>query len=82
MSSKGTTSSPIDTLMKIEQENGNQTRNYAAHVTPVIDRDFDLLRARVWERSVRAVRMQRAQEIVLTVMAIVLGGGAGWALVR
>jgi hypothetical protein len=68
--------------MKIDQENGIQTRNYAARVTPVIDRDFDLLRAHVWERSVRAVRMQRAQEIALTVMAIVLGGAAGWAVMR
>ncbi len=68
--------------MKIDQENGIQTRNYAARVTPVIDRDFDLLRARAWERSVRAVRMQRVQEIVMTVVAIVLGSVAGWVVVR
>jgi len=49
---------------------------------PVIDRDFDLLRARAWERSVRAVRIQRVQEIVMTVVAIVLGSVAGSVVVR
>ena len=68
--------------MRIDQENGIQTRNYPARCHAVIDRDFDLLRARVWERSARAVRMQQAWEIVLTVMAIVLGSAAGWVVVR
>jgi hypothetical protein len=68
--------------MKIDQENGIQTRNYAARVTNVIDRDLDLLRARVWERSAWAVRMQRVREIVVTVMAILLGSVVGWAAMR
>jgi hypothetical protein len=68
--------------MKIDQENGIQTRNYAARVTNVIDRDLDLLRARVWERSAWAVRMQRVREIVVTVMAILLGSVVGWAVMR
>jgi hypothetical protein len=68
--------------MKIDQENGIQARNYAARVTNVIDRDLDLLRARVWERSAWAVRMQRVREIVVTVMAILLGSVVGWAVMR
>jgi hypothetical protein len=77
----------IENLMKIDQENGTQIRTYAACVTQVIDRDltnrnFDALRAQVRERSVWAVRTQRMQEITVTVMALVLGGIMGWALMR
>lgn len=72
----------IGTFMKMDQEIGIQTSNYAAPIVHVIDRDFDLLRARAWERSIWALRMQRVQEIVTTVMAIVLGSMAGWLLVR
>src|SRR5229473_3496024 len=68
--------------MKIDQENGIQTRNYAARVTRVIDRDLDWLRARVRKRSAWAVRMQRVRDIVVTVMAIVLGSVLGWAVMR
>jgi hypothetical protein len=73
--------------MKIDQGNGTQTRNYGAGVTRAIDRDpidhnFDLLRARVWERAIWAVRTRRIQEIVLTVMAIMLGSIMGWAVMR
>ena len=68
--------------MKIDQENGIQTRNYAARVTRVIDRDLDWLRARAWKRSAWAVRMQRVRDIVVTVMAIVLGSVLGWAVMR
>lgn len=67
--------------MKIAQENGIQTRAYA-RVRHVIDRDLDLLRARVWERSAWAMRMYRVQEAVVTCMAIVLGGVVGWAVMR
>lgn len=80
--SKGTTTSAVETLMKIDQENGFQTRNYAAPVTPVIDRDLELLRARVRVRSDWALRMQRLREIVVTIMAIVLGSLVGWAVMR
>jgi hypothetical protein len=68
--------------MKVDQENGIQTRNYAARVRHVIDRDLDLLRARVRKRSAWAVRMQRVRDIVVTVMAIVLGSVLGWAVMR
>lgn len=79
---KGTTTSSIESLMKTDQENVIQTRNYAARVKHVIDRDFDRLRARVWERSTRALQRQRVQEIAMTVMAIVLGSAAGWVVMR
>ncbi len=72
----------IEGLMKIDQENGIQTRNYAAPDTHVIDRDFDLLRAHAWKRSIWAARMQRVQEIITVVMAIVLGSVLGWAVMR
>jgi hypothetical protein len=82
----------IESLMKIDQENGTQTRNYGAGVTRAIDRDpidhnlidhdFDLLRARAQDRSIWAVRTQRMQEIVVTIMAIVLGSIMGWAVMR
>jgi hypothetical protein len=65
-----------------EQENVIQTRNYAARVKHVIDRDFDRLRGRVLERSTRALQRQRVQEIAMTVMAIVLGSVTGWAVMR
>ena len=73
--------------MKIDQENGIQTNNYAARLKHAIDRDlidhnFDLLRARVWERSIWALQIQRVQEIVVTIMALVLGSVMGWLLVR
>ena len=68
--------------MKIDQENGIQTRNYSARVTRVIDRDFELLRTRVWERSTWVTRMHDLHDIVVIIMAIVLGSIAGWALMR
>ena len=68
--------------MKIDQQDGIQTRNYTARVTNVIDRDLDWLRAHARKRSIWAVRMQRIKEIVVTVMAIVLGSVAGWGVMR
>ena len=68
--------------MKIDQENSIQTRNYPWRVAHAIDRDLDLLRARAWERSAWVVRMQRVQETVVTVMAIMLGIVAGWMMMR
>ena len=78
--------------MRIDQKNGIQIRTYAACAMQVIDRErtdrdltdrnFDALRAQVRERSVWAVRTQRMQEITVTVMALVLGGIMGWALMR
>jgi hypothetical protein len=68
--------------MKIDQENVTRTSNYAARVARLTDRDFDLLRARARSWSVWAVRMQRVQEIIVTVMAIALGSVMGWALMR
>jgi hypothetical protein len=68
--------------MTIDQENRIQTRNYTAPVTHAIDRDLDSLRAHARERSIWTVRMQRIQEIVVTVMAILLGSVAGWAVMR
>jgi hypothetical protein len=68
--------------MKIDQENRIQTRICVAHVTHVIDRDFDRLRARVRERFALAVQRHRVQEIAITVLAIVLGSVAGWAVMR
>ena len=77
----------IESLVKINQENDTQPRKDALCAARVIDRDLidhnlDMLRARVWERSIWAARMQRAHEIVVTVMAIMLGGVMGWLLVR
>ena len=68
--------------MKIDQENGIRTREYAPRLMRVIDRDFDLLRAHARERSIWAVRTQRVQEIIVTVMVIVLGSIMGWAVMR
>ena len=68
--------------MKTDQENAIQTRTYPVRVTRVIDRDFDLLRANARDRSIWAVRTQRVQEIIVTVMAIVLGSIMGWAVMR
>ena len=68
--------------MKIDQQDGIQTRNYTARVTNVIDRDLDWLRAHARKRSIWAVRMQRIKEIVVTIMAIVLGSVAGWGVMR
>ncbi len=73
--------------MKIYQQNGIQTSNYldrAKHVIDrdLIDQDFDLLRARVRNRSIWAVRMHRMQEVTVTVMALLLGAIMGWALIR
>jgi hypothetical protein len=48
----------------------------------LIDPNFDSLRARVWERSARALLRQRVQEIAMTVLALVLGSVAGWVVVR
>ena len=78
--------------MKIDQAKSIQIRTYTTPVTPLIDRDlidrdminhnFDKLRARARERSIWAVRAQRTQEIIVTVMALVLGSIMGWALMR
>jgi len=43
---------------------------------------FDLLRARAWERSVWAIRIQRMRDIVTAVMAIAMGSLAGWLFMR
>jgi len=69
-------------IMKTEREIAIQTNSYPAAVTKVMDRDFDLLRLRAWERSIRAMRIQRVRDIAMTAMAITLGGVAGWLLLR
>jgi hypothetical protein len=56
--------------------------SYVKRVTHRTDPDFDLLRACVWERSARVAWRQRIQEIVLSVMAVVLGSVTGWAVMR
>jgi hypothetical protein len=66
----------------MDQESGIQTMNYVTRVTHRTDPDFDLLRARVWERSARIAWRQRIQEIVLNVMAIVMGSVTGWVVMR
>ena len=68
--------------MRINQENDIQTVIYVPCTTHVSNRDFGLLRARVWERSARLAWRQRLQEIVLNVMAVVLGSVAGWVLMK
>ncbi len=68
--------------MRIDQENGIQIRNYITTVMHRTEPDFDLLRACVWERSAMVVWRQRMQEIVLTVIAVVLGSVSGWAVMR
>jgi hypothetical protein len=47
-----------------------------------VDHNFDLLRARVWKRSIWSLRTQRVQEVIVTVMAIVLGSVMGWAVMK
>jgi len=79
---QGTTTSPIESLRKIGQENCIQTWNYAARLTHVIDSELELLRARVRKRSASAVQLQLVQDVVVTVMAIVLGSALGWAVMR
>ena len=69
-------------IMKTEREIAIQTNSYSAAVTKVMDRDFDLLRLRAWERSIRAMRIQRVRDIAMTAMASVLGGVTGWLLLR
>ena len=68
--------------MQMDQENGIQTMNYVSRMTHVMDRDFDLLRARVRERSSRMARRQRIQQIVLNVTAFVLGSVTGWVVMK
>jgi hypothetical protein len=68
--------------MQIDQESGVQTMKYVTPVTHRMEPDFDLLRARVWERSAMVAWRQRIQEIVLTVIAVVLGSVSGWAVMR
>jgi hypothetical protein len=70
------------TLMTIIQEDCIQTGNYPCRVTHVIDRDFDLLRARVWERSAWIMHLHRVRDTVTTAMAILLGVVAGWMMMR
>jgi hypothetical protein len=77
----------IESLIKIDQENHSQASKYPDRVTRAIDRDlsdhnFDLLRVRVWKRSIWAGRMQRVQEIAMIAMALMLGSIAGWLLLR
>jgi hypothetical protein len=75
----------IESLMKIDQAKGIQIKSCTTSVTPAIDRDlidFDVLRAHVRQRSICAVRRQRIQEIIVTMMALVLGSIIGWALMR
>jgi hypothetical protein len=69
-------------IMKTERLIAIQTNTYLAGITKVTDRDFDLLRARAWERSIWAMRIQRVRDITVTAMAITLGGVAGWLLLR
>jgi uncharacterized membrane protein len=73
---------PIEPLMQVDQENGIQSMNNVTRITHVMDRDFDLLRARVWERSARIARRQRIQEFVLNVVAVVLGSVTGWVVMK
>ena len=68
--------------MKTDQENFIQTSTYPVRVTRVIDRELDLLRALARKRSIWTVRTQRVQEIIVTIMAIVLGSIMGWAVMR
>jgi hypothetical protein len=68
--------------MKTEQEIAVQTNSYPAAVTKVMDRDFDLLRLRAWERSILAMRIQHVRDSAITAMAIALGCVAGWLLLR
>lgn len=79
--------SQIGNLVNIDQENGIQTRNYPVRDNRVIDRgttdhSFDLLRAHVRERSIWSLRRQRVQEVIITVMAMVLGSVLGWAVMK
>ena len=73
---------PIEGLMKTDQENGIETRSCPACGRSVIDREIGLLRARVWERSVLAMRMRRTQDIIAMATAIVLGSFWGWVMMR
>jgi hypothetical protein len=68
--------------MKMDQQDDIQTSNCTARVTNVIDRDLDWLRAHARKRSISAVRMQRIKEIVVTIIAILLGSVAGWGVMR
>jgi hypothetical protein len=68
--------------VRIERRSDIQNMSYVKRVTHRTDPDFDLLRARVWERSARVAWRQRIQEIVLSVMAVVLGSVTGWAVMR
>lgn len=72
----------IGSLMRIDHENGLQTRNHETRIARLVDRDFDLLRLRVWERSDWIARMHRVQTIASTMMAFALGGVMGWLLMR
>ena len=74
--------SGMRSLMKIDQENCIQTRNHATRIARLVDRDFDLLRVRVWERSDWIVRMHRVQETAIIVIAILLGSVLGWVVMR
>jgi hypothetical protein len=68
--------------MKIDQEHGIETRSCTPRARSVIDREIGLLRARVWERSVRAMWIQRMQNIIAMATAIVLGSFSGWVMMR
>ena len=68
--------------MRTDKENNIQDREQERRVKNAIDREIDLLRARVFARSVRVLQMQQMKQVVLAAMAIVLGSVAGWAMVR
>lgn len=71
-----------EVIMKTEREIAFQTNTYPAGVTKAMDRDFDLLRVRAWERSIWVMQIQRVRDIATTAMAIALGGVVGWLLLR
>ncbi len=72
----------VRSLMEIDRENCRHTRNHATRIARLVDRDFDLLRLRVWERSDWIVRMHRMQDTAMTITAILLGSVLGWVLMR
>lgn len=47
-----------------------------------LEGDFNMLRARAFKQANRALRMQRVQKVVLTILAIALGSVAGWAFAK
>lgn len=73
--------------MNINQENGIQIRTDSVRDSRVIDlgtidHSFDLVRAHVRDRSIWSLRRQRVQEVIITVMAMMLGSVLGWAVMK